>query len=366
MRRVLLISAGVLLIVLLLAAWLDPRDAVSRIPSVDNHGPRGLAVLATWLEGTGVEVRTQQAPLTTLADDVRTVVIAAPSRAELTAAEVLRLRRFVSEGGTLIYLSPRDARQPELDRWLGVHPGETSPLSPDSSVGDMTGTTVDVVYPVGLLQGVQRLRLSAERMVQVDDAIPMTTHGALWWRREARGEVWIGRGADLAESARLELFDNARFWANAGARGPMLFDEVHHRPDATTLPVNLIAAAMQLLVLGLVLLWARVPRLGPARDPAPSSLPSAMAYVSAFARLLARSGSRGELCEATRADFRRELEARWGLPATLSWHEVAHELEHRTGLPGGELSALERSEDLTALSRAIAQRTRALMQGPPT
>ena len=74
---------------------------------------------------------------------------------------------------------------------------------------------------------------------------------------------------------RLELDDNAAFWANAGARGPVLFDEGHFvAADAPPLTTNLLASALQFGFLALVFVARprRPPRPAP---PLASAAPSA-------------------------------------------------------------------------------------------
>ncbi len=269
MKRALPLVALLLLALLATFAAQEPGSGAPT-PSSTNRGPRGLAVLAAWLAETGAEAL----------PSAGTVVLAAPSPAEVTAERVEELRAFVEGGGTLVYLVPRDTPQPALNAWLGVRPGGLLPLN--NEAGDVGGSTVRVTG----VPGVQTLRLSADRAFEVDGAQMAAEHGALWRLDVGTGQVWISAGADLAENARLELADNARFWRQLPA--PVSFDEAHFTARVV-MPVNLVATFAQLVFLALLVLWARGVRLGPPRDALPVVTTSAFDQVRAMARMLERA-----------------------------------------------------------------------------
>ena len=67
------------------------------------------------------------APLTELPPAVRTVVIAAPAGREIDRDEVEALERFVTAGGTLVYLAPPVLQRAEhVDQ--GRHPHPPAPV----------------------------------------------------------------------------------------------------------------------------------------------------------------------------------------------------------------------------------------------
>ncbi|MFZ5446927.1 MAG: DUF4350 domain-containing protein [Myxococcota bacterium] len=361
MRRGALVIGG-LMVVALVLGWLARRPGDdSPLPSISNRGPRGAAVLAMWLREHGVEVVAHDAPLTQLPRGLATVVIAAPTHEELRAEEVDALRSFVEGGGTLVYLAPRDGAQPALHRWLGVHLAAPAPLVNEAGLEDVGGTTAKVKLAAGLLDGATALRLSAERMIEVDAprAVEVVEHGALWWTPVGGGEVWLGAGADLVENARLELADNARFWSRLASRGPIAFDEYHHHRGATQVPVNLVTSALQLVFLAALFAWARGARLGPPRDDPPNIHRSALEYVRAMAALTANAKVDAELVTALRSDFRRRLEDELGISAALGWADAALEFSRRTGEAQDEFLAASREERLLPLSRLLARLERA-------
>jgi len=353
-------AAWAVLLALALAAGLaagPSQETDSPVPSVLNPGPRGAAVLRAWLEASGADVRLGKAPLTQLPPEVRTVIVIAPSARRIEDDEVAALEAFVQAGGTLLYFDPR-APQPSMDRWLHLKAGKAPPLDVDDRLADVGGATVDTLLAGGLAAGTRHFRVSAERMLEVDDplAVEVASHGALWWKRLGRGEVWIGAGPDLAESARLELLDNAAFWQNVGGRGPLLFDEFHHdTAPPPPLTVNLLASLLQFALCAALFVLVRGSRLGPARPTPVRRHRSALEYVRAMASLTAGAKADAELVAGLRAEARRFLHERLGIAPALPLHEAAREVERLTGFPAARTLRLERESDFLALSQLVAE-----------
>ncbi len=362
MKRGALVIAALMLLSMLASYLTHDPGSESPIPSIENRGPRGAAVVATWLREAGVPVIAHDAPLTSVPGGTGAVVLAAPAVEELRAEEVAALRAFVEGGGTLVYLASRTRAQPALHRWLALHHGEVSPLVTQPGLEDVGGTTAKVLFSSGLLAGAAALRLSADRMIELrrEDAVSVVENGALWWFPEGRGEVWVGGGPDLLENARLELGDNALFWSHLGARGPVLFDEFHHHGGATKMPVNLLASLLQLGFLAGLFWWARGSRLGPPRDEPVTQHRSALEYVRALAALTANAGVEGELVVALKHDFRRRLQEELAIPAAWSWDDAATELARRTGVDRQSVLAAAAEPDFVPLSRALAKLEQAL------
>lgn len=333
----------------------------SPLPSITNQGPRGAAVVATWLREAGVTVTALDAPLTSLPEHARVVVLAAPMAEELREPEVVALEAFVRSGGTLVYLAPREGAQPALNRWLTVRHAAAPPIDlPAAGLDDVGGATAKVTFAAGLLSGAKALRVSAEKMVELSaaDAVAVVEHGALWYRPLGTGEVWVGSGADLLENARLELADNALFWNRLAARaagGAVVFDEFHHHRGATVMPVNLVVSGLQLVFVALVFVWARGARLGPVRDAPPTQHRAALEYVHAMAALTRNAKVEDELVVALKADFRARLQEERGLPTTLSWDEVATELARRGEATREAVLDAAGEARFVQLSRALAR-----------
>lgn len=340
-----------------------PAGADSPIPSLDNPGPLGLQVMATWLREAGAQIEPHDRPLTELPPETRVVLIAAPEQEELQPAEVERLQAFVAEGGTLVYLAPRLRVQPAMNHWLGIVPGKSLRATGDGFARhDVGGVSVDIELPGGPLTGLRSLRLSADSTVELhrEEAVPVTTKNALWWLKEGRGEVWVAAGPDLAQNARLELGDNAAFWSRLSAKGPMRVDEYHHHVGASRVPWSLTAAVLQLIFVALIYVWVSAPRFGPPRDPPQTRVPSSLEAVRAMSTLYAQAKVDDELTASARDQFRRKIAESFGIPRSWSWAEVAQELARRTGRPLQSLTSLERESRFLELSRALAELEAAL------
>lgn len=327
----------------------------SPLPLVENRGPRGLAVLHAWLLASGVEVQTVDSVETALPQGAGTVVLAAPSARELDEAAVARLRTFVEGGGTLVYLVPRQAPQPLLNAWLDVKSAPVAPLNDEPGVSDVGGSSAKVLRAHGAARGLRSVRLSADTTITVDseDALEIVDNRGLWWRAIGRGEVWLSAGPDLAQNARLELADNAKFWAQLPA--PIVFDETQHRAGGVALPINVLATVVQLLVLAALFIWARGVRLGPPRDATSQPAQSSMDYVRAMATLTRSAKLESELLPRLRVELRAAMQDRAAVPTTWAWPEAARETARRLTLPEAELLAAETTHDVVALSRCLAR-----------
>lgn len=352
--------AALLLVALLVGLAAGGAPPPSTVPSVHNRGPQGLAVLYRWLEAGG-RVGTTEAPLTSIPEETTTLVLAAPSAAPVSPEEVASLRDFVGRGGTLVYLASRPRRQPDLERWLGVSEGPALPAVLRDE-GDPLGATALVRVQGGLTHGVRALRLRAERTVAVADGLMVAERGALWLRRHGRGEVWVASGADLAESARLELLDNAAFWANLEARGPLLFDEGHHRagPDEPQ-ALHVWGLALQLSLVAVAFIAARGARLGPPREGPRSAHRSALEYVDAMAALTRSAGLDHELVHALKERARQLASQRAGVPLELSWDEAQRALQEADDAAGRQFQELGQAVRVLPASRALARLERRLL-----
>ncbi|MFT3709303.1 MAG: DUF4350 domain-containing protein [Archangium sp.] len=362
MNRGQLAIGGLVLLALVVAALARQPGSDSPLPSITNSGPRGAAVLATWLRESGVDVVALDEPFAAFPPGLKTVVIAAPSQSELTSEETKVLQDFVQSGGTLVFLAPRDRLHPAIANWLELHSGEVAPLGDIKGIDDVGGTTVNVRFQGGATSDVHQLRISAERMIEVKhpSAVMVAEHSALWFVPIGSGEVWVGAGPDLIENARLELLDNARFWSAIASRGPIAFDEYHLLAHEMSAPRNLLASGLQLLVLAALFLWARAPRLGPVREEATTQHRSALEYVRAMATLTANAKVEGELITALKDDFRRRIEEELGIARTLPWPDAARELERRAQIPAAEVIAAAAETRFLPLSRALASLDRRL------
>jgi hypothetical protein len=304
----------VLLIGLALAAGLGAGAKVSDspIPSANNPGPHGLKVLRVWLEQTGHDVQLLDGSLERLPPRLATLVLASPQGHGVSTAELARIDDFVRGGGTLVYLAPRHTHvQQDLDDLRGIHSGP-APSRPatDAHPDDLLGVTDAVTVPGGALRKAKALRfiIDDSLTLDADDAVPVTASKMLWYQKLGEGEVWVGAGADLAESARLELDDNLAFWSALASRGPIAFDEFHQAPRPTpALSANLWGSLGQLLFCALAFVLVFGARLGPPRATPQERHRSSLEYVASMAAL-AREGCAESDLAAEQVERLRRLE----------------------------------------------------------
>ncbi len=338
----------------------------STVPSVDNPGPLGLRALYLYLQESGAPVSALQESLGDAGPlaGARTVVVAAPTGRPVTESELETLRKWIREGGTLVYLVSRDSKvqQPQLDDWLQVSDG---PLLPPGSEGlgpeekDLTGTTARVWVPTGAARDLEHFRVALDRGVMVGrpEAVPLAGargSAVLWRMPEGVGEVYVLAGADLAENRRLELLDNLRFWDALAARGPLVFDEYHHGLGPRKEPPSargLWVFAAQALLVGLIYGVSRGTRFGPPRPLVVEKHRSALEYVHSLGWLARRSKVEHELVPELARQLRRRMHERLGIPLTLPEDEAARALEQACGLPAADYLAAR--EDL---ARTLDQR----------
>lgn len=363
MKNARTLAAFGVLIALALAVGLSTREDApdSPVPSVENPGPQGARALYLYLREGGRAVDTHTASLESLPEGTRTVVLASPQGRPVTKEEVQSLERFVREGGTLVYLSPRELGQHQaaLEAWLKLDAGPLLPASGrglDSTFADAGGTTVDVWLPAGPLHGLSSLRVSQDRGVRLghDTALPLAGLGgsAVVWRWPlGSGEVYVLAGADLAENRRLELLDNSRFWDALAARGPLVFDEFHHRL-APPPPVSrgFWVFAAQVLAVGLLYAVSRGTRFGAPRPQHTERHRSALEYVHSMGWLMRRAKVEKELLPELDRGLRQLMQERLGIPSGLADADAARLLERDGGIPTSEY--LEAKAELT---RTLAQ-----------
>lgn len=325
------------------------EEQLTGTPSVTNPGPRGLEVLFTWLTEAGFDVRRGDAPLTEVPNEIATIVIPAPTAALLDEADVRALEGALARGTTVLLFVPRGTGRKHLAPLVKLRSLSGVPLEPLPLDG--AGSTLSVVHEVGVLRGVRRLRVAAEPGVRVldADALPLTDPPLLWARRIGAGTLYVAAGAELAENGRLDLEDNARLWLNVAARGPIWFDETHHRARVDERPtVNLWAFGLQFAFAAALFVVARGTRVGPVREEPPPLQRSTTEYVEAMAQLTHRAKLDAELVEDLRRQVRLMLHERLGLSLELSDEERAR----ASGLP--DALELFRDQNFLSLSRRLA------------
>ncbi|MBM4782333.1 MAG: DUF4350 domain-containing protein [Archangiaceae bacterium] len=347
---------GVLLLLALAVGLAGGGDAPTSVrPTVNNSGPHGLKVLHTWLKERGADIRVGEGPLGQAPANVATIVIAAPVATPFTDEDVQALRTRLEAGATVVLMVARDTRKQVFRPLINLKTIAGASIAPVPFDG--AGATLEVALPIGPLRNVKSLRVSIDPSLEAldPDAISLTIPEALWARRIGKGTLFVSAGPDLAENARLGLADNARFWANLAAAGPMYFDESHHVARTLQAPtVNLWAPGLQFLFAAAIFVVGRGTRLGRPRAEPPPALRSSTEYVEAMARLTQRAKLEPELIEALRRQLRLTLQERLGIPLELPDAERAREIQI-PNFSADDAQALFTETDFLSLSKRLAR-----------
>ena len=178
------------------------------------------------------------------------------------------------------------------------------------------------------------------------------------------GRVSLLADTSVLHNRFLDQGDNAALGlALAGpARRPILFAEgVHGFGDATgvaAVPVRWRWALGGLVAAALVFMVARGRRLGPPEQETRELPPPRRAFADSVAALLARTRSPGAAAEPVRAEARRRLARRAGLPSDAG-DDALRAAGTRLGLPDDELNVLlgqvDDERDVMAAGRALAR-----------
>ncbi len=350
------IFALLLALALALGLAADGDTQTSTVPSVTNAGPRGLKVLHTWLSESGVDVRLGARPLTDVPDEIATIVVPAPQAATLTRDERLALRRALERGATVVLMVARSASKHALEDLVTVQLGPPPELL--AVPNDGAGSSLAVSAPIGAMKGARSLRVANDHTLTVTnaEAVELTSPPGVWVMSVGKGALYVAAGADLAENARLDLADNAVFWRNLAAQGPMWIDESHHVARVQATPtVNLWATGLQFLFAAALFVVARGSRLGPARAEPSAPLRSSTEYVEAMARLTRRARLEPELVEALRRHLRLTLHERLGLSLSLPDGERARALRLALGWNDADANGLFGDRSFLGLSKRVAR-----------
>jgi Domain of unknown function (DUF4350) len=301
----------VLLVGALLSGLVSSSDrSHAGFASVESAAPEGSGVLFTWLEASGRPVVALRHALDRLEPSIRTLIVAEPAAQEISEREVDFLRQWVTAGGTLVYLAPRLTAQPAMDRWLQLSSRKLS--APENLLSTVTHAVAD-------LRGITHLRLSGTTAVesQHSGATAMTSDGRLWLILEGKGGVWVTRSTSLIQNNRLDVADNAQFWLNLSARGPMAFDEFHHHAQLAA-GGNVLMAVVPLVALLLAFVLTVGVRFTPARTPSPTPPASSEDLVGSLAQVALRARLEGDLRQTLDIQVRRWLSQHFGLAMSLT------------------------------------------------
>lgn len=299
---------------------LDPR----------SPGPLGLKGLADVLRELGAEVRIGQPE-----QDGGTALLLSD---DLDPAAREELLGWVAEGGTLVVADPFSELTPELAGAAAL--GFTTPSIRPGDCG------------LAALEGVGRVTVPSGSVYEVPPGsvgcYPRNEGSWLVAREEGEGVVVAVGGAGTFTNAELGQEDNAVLAASLllpDGTGTVTFLEPPPVGSGDAGLLDLVPPGVRLAILQLVVafclvaLW-RAHRLGrPVVEQAPVEVPGSELVV-AVGNLLQASGSSDHAAQMLRADARRVLAERLGLPPDVPPQALADAAAARTGARAEDVLAV--------------------------
>jgi hypothetical protein len=289
----------------------DPRD--EKRASAHYTTPAGGRALYELLGELDLDVLLHQRSLALLPPDARVLFLLAP-KVKVEKEDVDALRRFVENGGTLVWADDK----PDVPKAFGVEL-----TSGHEALGD-----------VNLRWGGREYAIRSTSPWRVNDA-------ALVDVEVERGRFVALADAAIASNRKISEADHALLLTHLAASGGglIVFDEYHHgfqagqgamsiildSPLAGAIWIGLAAAYLAVIAAGR--------RLGPPVDPRIERRRRPRETLEAFAGLCARLRARPQAAALVAEEFRHFLRARFG--ATTP--EEAGRVAARLGVDRGEL-----------------------------
>lgn len=269
--------------------------AASGTASVDDRGPRGLAVWAAFLDAADHSVkRVDAAPADTDLDPDGTTVLIDPG--PLEQDDIDTLRELVADGGHLVVGG--DIDHADLAELAG------SPIE----VGPSALALARPLAPAPEVHGVDAVTTGGtESITRAGATLPLLGDGAgsvvAALATPGSGRVVVLADATPLTNQLIEDADNAQFALDlAGSPDrPVRFVEAARAEQGeglAALPNEWLWGFAGLVLAGLCLVAARARRLGPPQEEHRALPPPRRAYVDAMAAQLARAGDRDAAARA--------------------------------------------------------------------
>jgi hypothetical protein len=331
---------GAIVVVILLTGIFLGAPGGGGVP-LDPENPKGLGTkgIVEVLRLLDADVRVSRAPLSIATTDTAVIFEDDLDRAGIDAAQA-----FVDDGGTLLLADPFSVLNP-----FGIV-GQTGVGFFESSI--------ERDCDVPALRDVERVSAQGAAVLEPDEGAVgcFPRDGGSWLVAMTRGDgnlVVVG-GAGALVNQQLDEADNAMLVATILAPRPGTRVTIVQPPlpgEAGRSLIDLIAPDVRtaLLQLGIafvfVALW-RARRLGgPVLEPQPVEL-AGSELVLAVGHLLQRAGGVAQAVGLLRADLRRHLTDRLGLPRSIDEEQLAAIAAARTRVDSDAV--------LSALTRPIA------------
>ncbi len=341
-------GAGVLVLLLVIALLSPSADEGNPVPSVDSTGSHGARAAWEMLRRSGRSLQRWDGPLANLpahVDRETTVVFAAPDPASVAEARPA-VQAILARGARVLATGQAGG--------LLLAPGSMAPPPGGACEPISGGGTPPVMDPEASWKGAEP---GLEVLVQCagNPAVvrfPSGAGEAVWWGgSEPLENRWITEGGNLARLPNRRGSGRRILWVQSLPGGPAsLAADIWRAPGA--------AGALQLGLVGFLLLFSLARRSGPLRSDPVTHRQAQNEFPRALGSLYRRAGAVNEAVATAYDAFRRAAERNTGLPARAALHEAGSRLsvlgraaeEHfKLAESDGELSA----GDALALVQAL-------------
>ena len=308
-------------------------------------GPDGDAAYASLLLKAGHHVvRLRISPADAALRSTDTAVILDPPSVERSDADALDA--FVLDGGRLV----------------GAGSWTKAPL-PTPTLGDNGSTRSEPFAPIAELAGVRSVESAGgSRWADVGRALPSLGDDAgplLAVASEGAGRVLLLSDSSPLQNRLLDQADNARFalgLAGSAERRVVFFETYHGYGRGSGLgaiPSRWRTALLLEAAAVLTFMLARARRLGPPEAESRALAPPRVEYVRSLAATLRRTRDRRAALDPLRAELRRRILVRTGLPGDAD-DAALRSAAPRLGLAPEDLDAALGDDEL-ALGRLFAR-----------
>jgi len=334
---------------------------VTEPSSLIAQGP-GVKALYNLYERLGYRTERLQTPWNSLSSEQGLLLVTYPQSRPATQDEIAPLRRWVDQGGTILFLAS----------------GPAQPFDPkDTVAGDLAlvpgpklRRTISPADPNSpYLHNLRQISFESPLRINLATNAPYTplfrdSDGLIGVIKPlGKGAVLVVADDRLASNSGIQENDNVLFLANVAAvalrntQQTIAFDEYHHGVGFaagkassdegllayTPLPVRL--ALFHLLALAGLLIYNGNRRYGPARTlPTPTFRPSTD-YVGSMARLYRRAGAADLAITGLYLNLARELRRKMDLAPDAPLPLIAQRAQRNYRIDGAELlQTLERCD----------------------
>ncbi len=345
--RKLLISAGVILVILMvIASLVQPATPVSMMyPSSYSATSDGAKATYLLLQEMGYSIsRWEESPTRLPSESRGMLLILADPLGGATPEEKFALNRFLLDGGRILITGYGARLVPESDVWSGAPK-------------DYSWRNFPAVLPSPLTRGAREITLlpwtkwgtryaGLVSLYAGKDNAPVAVTYAV-----GRGQViWLSASIPLT-NAGIQRTNNLEFLLNvAGARpGRILWDEYFHGHGRSLgdylarTPVPWALAQCGLVFLSAVFAFSR--RSGPVRPPATESRLSPLEFIDTLGGLYQRAHAAQAAVEVAHRRFRFVVAKRYGLAVNATDEQLAAAAANKGILKSEVLALLHRCRD---------------------